>query len=139
MNYTKTSPCDSCPFRSDIPPFLRSDRREQISRELERGGEFPCHKTTVEDEDELRLKATEKSQFCAGALILQERMGQPNQIMRIAERMGMYDASKLDMKAPVFGSFEEFIVGQVTRSKNKSTRKVHKVKKSKNTKRAVAE
>lgn len=64
-------------------------------------GEFPCHKTTVYD-PEGDLREVEKSQHCAGALILMERTNTPSQMMRISERVGMYDRRKLDMKAPVY-------------------------------------
>jgi hypothetical protein len=35
-------------------------------------------------------------------------MEQPNQIVRVAERTGMYDAARLDRSAPVVRSFHEF-------------------------------
>lgn len=38
---------------------------------------------------------------CAGALIFLEKRYRPNQLMRISERLGMYDRTKLDMKAKV--------------------------------------
>ena len=41
--------------------------------------------------------------------IMQEKMGVPNQIVRIAERTGQYDAEKLDMDAPVVRNTMEFI------------------------------
>lgn len=63
-------------------------------------GQFPCHKSaTVNDDNE--FEATEKSVACAGALIFLEKRNKPNQMMRISERLGMYDYRKLDMDAPV--------------------------------------
>lgn len=48
-----------------------------------------------------RFQATDKSVHCAGALIFNEKRHTPNQMMRICERLGFYDARKLDMKAGV--------------------------------------
>ena len=42
------------------------------------------------------------AEHCAGALIFLEAQEQPNQMMRIAERLGLYDRRKLDMESPVF-------------------------------------
>jgi len=70
-------------------------------------GAFCCHKTGESNDETGGIEPTEKSQHCAGALIFLEHIGQPHQMMRICERLGMYDASKLDMGAPVFQSVEE--------------------------------
>lgn len=109
MNYDRKTPCDNCPFRSDKPFELRPGRVREIERSLVRG-EFPCHKTTTHDEDG-DLHATDKSQHCAGALILLEKLDQPSQMMRISERVGMYDRTKLDMKAPIYDDFREMEAG----------------------------
>lgn len=67
-------------------------------------GEFPCHKTAVEAETEdggTEFHATKKSVHCAGALIFREKRNQPNQMMRICERIGKYDRTKLNLEANV--------------------------------------
>lgn len=64
-------------------------------------GEFPCHQTADADNDESEYRATEKSVHCAGALIWNEKRNSPHQMMRICERTGSYDMSKLNMDAPV--------------------------------------
>lgn len=100
MNYTKTK------------PYLRSSRVEQIRDGLVRG-DFPCHKTTVDNESEDGgMHATDESLHCAGALILKEKLGESSQMMRICERLGMYDHKKLDMDAPVYDSWEDMIDDQ---------------------------
>lgn len=120
MNYEMTNPCANCPFRKDIPPFLNYGRVIEIGKSLIRG-EFPCHKTTVMGEGEdADLEATKDSQHCAGALILMEKTGQSSQMMRIVERLGMYDHSKLNMDAPVFDSWQEMADAQPKRSRRKS-------------------
>lgn len=112
MNYTKTSPCDNCPFRSDKPFALSRRRVEEIRDGLARG-DFPCHKTTVEtdNEDEGGRVATDKSLHCAGALILLEKLEEPSQMMRVCERIGLYDRTKLNMKAPVYDDWDAMIEG----------------------------
>ena len=110
VKYTMTTPCVNCPFRSDIPPYLRYTR----VREIEDGlinGTFPCHKTITHDDDGEYI-STDKEIHCAGALILCEKEERPSQMMRIAERLGMYDMRKLDMDAPVFESFDEMADAQ---------------------------
>lgn len=102
MDYTMTEPCDNCPFRSDKPFPLMTGRAGEIIN----GGEFPCHKTTIE------FGATgENEQSCAGLMILLEKENRPNQMMRIAERLGMYDYTQLNMNAPVYDSIEDAIEG----------------------------
>ncbi len=112
--YGLTRPCAKCPFRTDIPGYLRADRVEEIAMSLV-SSEFPCHETTRDDDDDgcgetYTPKGGEV--HCAGALILMEKIGEPSQLMRIAERCGMYDRRKLDMGAPVFDSFEEMMDAQ---------------------------
>jgi hypothetical protein len=109
MEYTLTKPCgDMCPFRTDcLEGWLGEDRATEIADSLVRS-EFPCHKTTEFDEDGDSINS-KKEKHCAGALIMLEKMEQPSQMMRICERLGMYDASKLDMSQPIFNSTEEFI------------------------------
>jgi hypothetical protein len=110
MSYCRTTPCADCPFRTDIPAYLSKARVREIEHSLERS-EFHCHKTTEHDDDG-EVAASGKELHCAGALILKEKLGESSQMVRIAERMGMYDASKLDMDAPVFDSFTEMAAAQ---------------------------
>jgi hypothetical protein len=109
VNFDLRRPCPHCPFRTDVPPYLTGPRCQEIATSLANGAEFPCHKTTVEGDDDGDLVATKDSQMCAGALILMEKAGQPNQMVRVAERLGMYDSASLDMSAPVHGSYVDFI------------------------------
>lgn len=102
--YGLTTPCSNCPFRTDITPYLMPGRVREIERSLDRC-EFPCHKTTEHDEDG-DVRRSDKEMHCAGALILMEKEGRSSQMMRISERLGMYDHRKLDMAAPVFDTFE---------------------------------
>lgn len=69
-------PCEQCPFRRDVKPFLTPERGEELAYLAQNSyNTFHCHKTTVSDEefggegDE--MVATEKSKYCAGFLTLQ--------------------------------------------------------------------
>ena len=67
-------PCDRCPFRSDVKPFLRPRRGEELAyATTNKYNSFPCHKTTVPDEssDSGNMLATDKSKECAGFLTMQ--------------------------------------------------------------------
>lgn len=113
--YRLRTPCPDCPFRNDIPPYLTKGRVREMERDLARG-EFHCHKTLdyskIGDDDEDDQPDSKNAAHCAGALILLEKLNRPSQMMRISERIGLYDRSKLDMDAPVFDSFEEMIEAQ---------------------------
>lgn len=64
-------------------------------------GAFHCHLTGETDEETSELVPTAESKHCAGALIFLEKRDRPNQMMRISERLGLYDRTKLNMDAPV--------------------------------------
>lgn len=119
MDYTLTSPCANCPFRKTKAGMITPGRAFEISDMMldRQGGQFPCHKTVdysaVEDVEE-DAQVTEKTQHCAGALIFAEKIGKHGtQMMRIMERLGMYDAKKLmadpEVVALVYDSREEMI------------------------------
>lgn len=98
MNYKLTTPCDACPFLIGSGFTYRS-LVEHAS------GEFACHKQCKveerEDEGSVFVPRGDKTNHCAGALIFLEKQNAPHQMMRICERLGFYDASKLDMAANV--------------------------------------
>ena len=95
MNYTMTDPCDAC-------PFLKGSGFTWAALLAHSSGEFACHKTCKLDEDEGEfVPRNANTPHCAGALIFLEKREAPHQMMRICERLGMYDATKLNMKAPV--------------------------------------
>ncbi len=97
MKYTMSKPCDACPFLKKMSHGFTMRRLRELIGE----GSFHCHKSGDNDEESGDFVPTENSVHCAGALIFLEKRNQPNQMMRIAERLGMYDRTKLDMKASV--------------------------------------
>lgn len=102
-------PCGNCPFRNDRPAYLDRGRAQEIADSLAADESFHCHKTLDYATEDGTPDVTKNSKHCAGALILMEREGKPNQMMRIGERLGMYDRDLLDMDAPVHASLEEWV------------------------------
>ena len=99
MQYTMTTPCDECPFLKKLSHGFTMTRLRQFTF-----GEFPCHKTAEEREHEdggSDFIASDRSLHCAGALIFMEKRGITHQMLRITERLGLYDRTKLNIKAKV--------------------------------------
>jgi hypothetical protein len=71
-------PCAHCPYRRDVKPFLHPERGEELAYHTKNPyGDFPCHKTTVEDEDSAdgEMMVTKESLTCAGFLSMQIEWG----------------------------------------------------------------
>jgi hypothetical protein len=110
MKFDMRRPCNNCPFRSDIKFPLDVERVEEIVHSITREDQtFACHKTTRHGYEGEHIPHKDE-QHCAGALIMLEKMENPNQMMRIAERLGVYDRHKLDMNyAPVYEDGDDMI------------------------------
>lgn len=103
-------PCSNCPFRKDVPPYLRKARVKELKESLKTSA-FDCHKTLdYEDGEGLRNRSTK---HCAGALVLLEKTKSRSQLMQIGERFGLYDPAQVDLSAPVYESFEEMAEAQL--------------------------
>lgn len=117
--YSLRTPCRKCPFRTDVEPYLRTGRAEEIAHALHQGGEFPCHETTVPAETAdggSTLVEGPRSRFCAGAMATMEREGNPNQMLRIAERLGLYDQEKArKARQLVYRSLSDWVMAHVRR------------------------
>jgi hypothetical protein len=80
------------------------------------GGQFPCHQSVnyddldAEEEDNI-YRDSDNEVHCAGALAFAEIQNNATQMMRISERLGLYDPSKIteETKALVFHSFGEML------------------------------
>lgn len=103
MKYDLTKPCSDCPFRKDRKFPLTEKRVYEIVLGLYRDRAFSCHKTTTAKG---RSGEHPKAQHCAGALIFLEQKKRPHQMMRIAERIGLYDHRKLSKDVPVYRSLK---------------------------------
>lgn len=116
MKFEVTRPCSNCPFLKEGGIRLSRARAKEIGGMMlsRDGGTFPCHKTTVDTEDGEDRMVGSESLHCAGALIFAEKQGFANQMMRIAERLGIYDASKLDKASfgGVFDSLKQMVRAQ---------------------------
>lgn len=126
MKMTLTRPCGNCPFRTDVTPYIRGARAVEIADAItRRQGTFSCHKTVNHNDDEGdegdeaagNHIPTAEEQHCAGALIMLEHMEQPNQLMRIYERLRAYDRTKLDMTSPVYTTARAFITAHRRRDR----------------------
>jgi hypothetical protein len=94
MKFGLVRPCGDCPFRSDRKFWLK--RAPEIAAAIfQHDQTFVCHNAP--------------SQHCAGALILHEKLGKPNFLIRLAHGCGLYDPAALAMAAPVVDSVAEFI------------------------------
>lgn len=103
MHYKMTTPCDQCPF---LDPKVSGMKFTMKALRAHASGEFACHKACdLPEEGENAGQYTERpgdvTPHCAGVLIFLEKRNAPHQMMRIMERLGMYDVSKLNMSAPV--------------------------------------
>lgn len=103
MNFDLVRPCANCPFRSDGRGVkLRAERIVEITQAIEHQT-FECHKTA-------RRRKIDRS-HCAGALIYQESRGERGDLQQVAERLGLYDPSRLDMASPVWSNVSQFLKG----------------------------
>jgi hypothetical protein len=115
MEYKLNKPCNNCPFLKKDGVRLHPERAKQIAHNAlgPQGGTFACHKTTIDrnetdDEGFGERSVGEHTQHCAGALIFSEKHV-VTQMMRIAERLRMYDASRLEGQDLVFDTVGEMV------------------------------
>lgn len=80
-------PCEHCPYRKDVTPYLHPDRGTQLAYHTWNPyNTFPCHKTTKSidevyedypEEMEGEMLVVENSKQCAGFLTLMaQRLGE---------------------------------------------------------------
>ena len=102
-------PCDDCPFRVAPRFHFDEDRACEIAQALRRGESFSCHKTL--DYSESAGAVTPQTRHCAGAMLVLEKEGRPNQLMQVAQRLGCYDAEGLRQASrhvPVYADLDAF-------------------------------
>lgn len=101
--FARTRPCESCPWRRDVDPYLTRPRAIEISNSARGVSTFTCHKTVdydVEFDDEGNHNAIGSSgnQHCAGAAIAAfKHGGAPNQLIRIGLSLGTF---RIDLDDP---------------------------------------
>lgn len=91
MRYDMKKPCSGCPFLKRGGIVLTKPRIREIGGMMTNssGGTFPCHKTV--DYSAGDGEGRGGGVHCAGALIYAEKQGNVTQMMRIAERLQLYD------------------------------------------------
>lgn len=106
MRYDMKRPCDNCPFLKTGGIRLGKSRIREIVRTVtdSQGATFSCYATVDynkldEDEDTYTHHPTEDERHCAGGLIFAEKQKKASQMVRIAERLGLYDYKRLDQDA----------------------------------------
>lgn len=112
------TPCTSCPFRTDIAPYLHHARAREIALQLTdpklpQRKSFMCHKTLDYDreDEEGQAASTPASRWCNGALIVMKREGilWNNEMARFAALFKLFDPEALDLSAPVPASLAEWV------------------------------
>lgn len=133
MRFDLKKPCKNCPFlKASVQPankgWLSKGRAQGIIDSLlYHGGTFPCHKTTRMDDEfdhdleyasEEAAREAEKeawrrnvagSQYCAGALILMLKCGNPSQMTQFAQRLNFFNEEELIDRDKVVENLEEFV------------------------------
>jgi hypothetical protein len=106
------APCAKCPFRRDVPIYLRLGRRREIARHLIDGGSFACHATVDYDPDEEGEGLDDDyddsgASMCAGAAKAMLADDATTNAMRVAERLGVVDLDRVaERGADVWGLAE---------------------------------
>jgi hypothetical protein len=103
-------PCMTCPFRKGHGSRFRLPLTRL--QEIGRADAFQCHKTVdydgEEDEDgESTFAPGDRPQQCAGLMALLHYMDRPNQIMRVAERLGTLDPTTLDPENEAYATWAD--------------------------------
>lgn len=69
-NVFMKEPCEHCPYRRDVKPFLTPQRGEELAYHVRNPyNTFHCHKTLAHDDEDTFV--AENSKLCAGFLSLQ--------------------------------------------------------------------
>lgn len=106
MKFTIKRPCEHCPFRSDVHPFLR--RAPQIAKQMKDDHYwFACHETTGVSKGK-RVRRSDQS-HCMGLAAVLWSMGMPNIAMRLALSFKMITVAQLEAPKNTFRSLTEFV------------------------------
>jgi hypothetical protein len=101
MRFDLRKPCIQCPFRPAAGGYLNEERAREIAEAVTEGNvTFTCHKTISgehddEDEYEGTYRPGSDDQMCAGAMAFVDKLGAANQMLQIAERLGLRDPQRL--------------------------------------------
>jgi len=113
-------PCETCPFRTDVPAYLNKARAREIVEALMRDGSFHCHNTIDYDHEDddgfTEPRVTPKSHFCAGALGVMKCDGVlfNNRLVRLIAAWGWFQPDQLVLD-DLPESFDDWIERQPDR------------------------
>lgn len=138
MRFNLTKPCSNCPFLKKGGVPLRLERIREIHRLVTGSsplgeGVFPCHKTVTrehEDDEDASFEPLHdpKASYCAGAIIYSLKLESPNQMTRIALRLGSFDPDKLmKHESKVHDSLDAWIDADPIASKERKTRETEPI------------
>ncbi len=88
--FERKRPCKTCPFRTDETGLrhLGTERATEIVEACaEHGESFTCHSDLSKPEA--------KRNQCVGMMLMLHKTNQHNQIMQVAERLGVFDPDSL--------------------------------------------
>ena len=107
MKFTLKRPCDECPFRREPFFYLEPERIEEIATT---DSVFPCHKTTITDNDTDEETTPLNAQACKGWLIVHEKQKTSSNALRIAYRLRLLTprATPRAIRDDVYTSFDEY-------------------------------
>lgn len=95
MQYNLTRPCKNCPFLKAKGAVRLSEARAMEIGEMmlsSQGGEFTCHKTSSSTNDVPK----DMEQHCAGAIAFAFKHDNMTQMMRITQRLGMFNTDDFE-------------------------------------------
>lgn len=101
--FDRKKPCPTCPFRTGGRGLrkLGCRRAQEIADALLNDQTFTCHDDISRPEQD--------RQHCVGAMMLLEKQDRPNQIMRIGERIGIYNPDDLVGRDEVFDDLADWV------------------------------
>ncbi len=114
MRFDLRSPCSDCPFRTDAPMHegIIAEIHNKLTAMDDAALAHSCHQTDPRADcaPEKRVPKGSPVQHCAGALIMQRKMGDPQLLAAMAEAKGLFKPERLNMEAPVFSSKKKMLL-----------------------------
>jgi hypothetical protein len=123
VRFDLRKPCPQCPFRPG-GFIIHPDRAREIAEGVVHGDvTFTCHKhlhgehLELEDGEE-RYNPAMQDQHCAGAAAFVRKLGAANQMLQIAERLGICDPDQLlpEADAEVYDDIEAMVAAHAAGS-----------------------
>lgn len=122
MRFDLRKPCPECPF-TKTASYLNGERAREIAEAVANDNRtFTCHKhlhgeREEDDEGDENYSPGRADQMCAGAMAFVEKLKAPNQMLQIAERLGLRDVERLlpESLDMVYDSIDAMAAGHARR------------------------